>query len=78
MQAYNVVFPWIVMILTTLVSSVLVAGGTYTGFVWATLPPNEAKNETYAGNLYAGVWVFVGSCLAAMVCLWIAKQILTY
>lgn len=78
MQAYSAVFPWIVMILTTVASSCLVIGGAYTGYAFALTPPKKDTSETLAGNVYAGMWIFVGSCLAAMVCLWIAKQILTY
>lgn len=64
------------MFLGCIAAICLVIGGAYTGFVWAQIAPSEKGNR--ADNLYAGVWVFVGSCLAAMACLWITKQILTY
>lgn len=77
MEVYKLLFPWIVMAISSIAAICLVIGGAYTGFAWATEPVKNS-NDSKTANLYAGIWVFVGSCLAAMICLWITKQILTY
>lgn len=76
MEVYNSLFPYIVLLISSIAAIVLLIGGAYTGYSWAVAPTD--MNNSKAGNLYAGIWVFVGSSLAAMACLWIAKQILSH
>jgi hypothetical protein len=76
MYLYDAAFPYIVVMMSTVCSIVLVLGGAYTAYSWASGPTD--MNNTKAANLYAGIWVFVGSSMAAMGVLWIAKKILTY
>lgn len=77
MEIYDAMFPYLVMLICSVSSVSLVIGGAYTGYAWAVAPITN-NNDSRASNLYAGVWVFAGSCLAAMAILWITKKILTY
>ena len=74
MQAYAAIFPWAVMFLAVLASTMCVIGGGITAYMIAMMPVKADSGESRVVNIFFGFFLFVISCLGSQLCLYIGGK----